>query len=107
MMFNPGDKVKVINQNPILSSLNPGEVVEVVCHYPGVSVCTVRRLNETWEHAVDDKDIELVVGYYDMTYWNDGQNLDHLAGICTHEWKKYTGLTDVFDYCVKCDVKKV
>jgi len=24
---------------------------------------------------------------------------------CIHEWKKYEGFTDVFDYCVKCDIK--
>ena len=25
---------------------------------------------------------------------------------CYHEWKKYVGFTDVFDYCDKCGVKR-
>src|ERR1700684_469397 len=25
---------------------------------------------------------------------------------CVHEWKSYTGAWEVFDYCLKCDVKK-
>jgi hypothetical protein len=25
---------------------------------------------------------------------------------CTHEWKEYTGLREVYKYCTKCDAKK-
>lgn len=25
---------------------------------------------------------------------------------CYHEWKTYEGITDKYDYCIKCDVKK-
>jgi hypothetical protein len=25
---------------------------------------------------------------------------------CDHEWKKYTGLKEEFEYCSKCDVKR-
>jgi hypothetical protein len=24
---------------------------------------------------------------------------------CIHEWTKYEGFTDAFEYCIKCDIK--
>ena len=25
---------------------------------------------------------------------------------CNHEWKEYEGITQKYNYCVKCDIKK-
>ena len=30
----------------------------------------------------------------------------HGPQACQHEWKKYVGFTQVYDYCAKCDEKK-
>lgn len=26
---------------------------------------------------------------------------------CNHNWKRYEGLIDIYDFCLKCDKKKV
>ena len=31
--------------------------------------------------------------------------MDNAYG-CQHKWKTYTGFTDVFDYCTKCDERR-
>lgn len=41
--------------------------------------------------------------------WDQGTTVVKRTGytsLCTHEWKSYTGLNEMFDYCTKCNEKK-
>lgn len=36
--------------------------------------------------------------------WDDSKPINQ--DLCYHEWKQYTGLSETFRYCTKCDKKK-
>lgn len=73
---------------------------------------TKTLLNNTYTKVDDDPQV-------DLAFWDTGAGTFTLPkGFtidevyvgekqCFHDWKQYTGFTESYEYCTKCDKKKV
>ena len=59
------------------------------------------------------KNIEMAMKHpvfseYYPAVWREVKKINEVlkAHSCSHEWKKYEGFTEVYNYCTKCDVKE-
>lgn len=55
-------------------------------------------------HSVADFKTYIDSGVY--TLIEEKESVSHIDQSCSHSWSVYTGLTDTFNYCTKCDEKR-
>lgn len=53
-----------------------------------------------WQIDFDDESLEKNKNMPDFSE-------DLAINFCIHEWAKYEGFTDAYEYCTKCDTKNI
>ena len=106
-MFKPkfkiGDKV-IINHN-LLKYLNinlgdVGIIKEYDGQYPKVLFIKQNKLEHCFEHELT-KELDISKVVYQTKYEREENK-----NICLHNFKNYIGFKEIYEYCIKCDVKK-
>lgn len=63
--------------------------------------CEIKKTPEGWNYSESyNKDTNIITEKWVKSI------IPYLQPLCTHEWKHYTGLTEVYHYCILCDKKK-
>lgn len=62
----------------------------------GKSVYLTKEQQDVWQKQINEAMRQML------------ENLNEVSGgdDCNHDWKSYTGLQDVYDYCISCDKKR-
>lgn len=119
MIFDAGDRIRAKDSN------NEGLIVSVdIIGNPNLGpVDTIYHLK--WDHSpqrtISYKEI-VVLGVWEkignpnalpkgqsgapIDEWSGVQTLQLEEKVCNHQWKTYSGFTNSYDYCSKCDLKR-
>lgn len=90
MKFKPGDIV-IDPKHPKLGTWKIGYEFTVT---PGEFWCV---LYDVYDNSISNYPADFVDKYC---------TLKNTHSDCAHSWVKYSGLTNEFDFCTKCDIKK-
>jgi hypothetical protein len=64
------------------------------------------EMDEYGQHMFEFNLTDYIGELYDLDVGSVASDRDTLDGVCTHEWKEYEGITQRYNYCIKCDIKK-
>jgi hypothetical protein len=115
MKFKVGDKVKTLKTVSVSQQSFPidseGEVTEVQAGAQHPWPYLVRLSKYMADVRCSEDEIEFLLPIGSQTIIDDAYFLHYQDNItkpryCLHEWKTYTGLKEVFDFCIICDEKK-
>lgn len=73
----------------------------------GVVIKAISNDNNNYENDLKDAWDEAWRGFYQGYVVPDTAREITRADICDHEYKQYVGLTESYEYCIHCDIKKV
>ena len=105
MKFKKNDRFKVIESDDL-----SGQIIEIKNsttyivkwdHFPDVHDYDCAAADEFWEYVgnVSGGILDHYLGV------SSNKNIYDLSG-CPHAWKTYSGFTEQYEYCEKCDTKR-
>jgi hypothetical protein len=88
----------------VLGPYNPVETRGIVTSVDNVAVHVV--WSNGYRNHYDEEDLEFDVEYYATGATPPGDIPPVIEPQCAHEWEMYLGLSESFEHCKKCGMKK-